>query len=263
MDEMDATHRDYILNTVSAAGYSTTSAAMASNNFDWLKSVPFYEINTTLLNDWEDDGSDGDDLSVTNEDIVTIVDPDNDYYGTYSRGKVLAGSASSAETVLAVSELSNTGLTGSTPIDPDDESQTLNGELPITLDATSNILSFTGDFNCRNTNNSGNKCDDGDYTGITVTMTRLNGTFPEGSCDTVEAPNGNESVDFTCTVTVNAGDTWSGTISFNHSPGGFVFTEANGAGPSDSANVIWSATDSQWNITGSPGSNGMDTKLDQ
>ncbi|MFM4669629.1 prepilin-type N-terminal cleavage/methylation domain-containing protein [Aeromonas media] len=55
-----------------------------------LTKIPFQDVNMTLLSDWS--SSDSSKASVTSLPIATIVDPDNNYYGTYSRGMLNAKS---------------------------------------------------------------------------------------------------------------------------------------------------------------------------
>lgn len=76
---------------------------------DWLYLAPFYEVNTTLLATW--DASVPAIGSISNEPLSEIFDPDNQYYGSYSRGLV-TGIASGAASVSASSFDTNTGLVG-------------------------------------------------------------------------------------------------------------------------------------------------------
>ncbi len=205
LENMDAAHISYL----TASGAVT----VASGALGWLETVPFYEINTTLLSDWGDVASSAD-ISVTNEEVITIVDPDLDYYGTYSRGlvKAEAASVSSTETVFSQSELSNTGLTATTPTDPDDETKLLSDSMEVTLDASSSLKYFTGEIECSHDGNPGNKCDDADFGNITVTLV---GSLP-GSCSKVELP-GNK-LTFSCVYT-HSGSNFVGNIIFTHSDG--------------------------------------------
>ncbi len=82
---------------------------------NWLEYVPFYEINLSLFADWE--SSSLAIASITNEDISTIVDPDTDYYGTYSRGWLTALTTGDTM-VTGIARTDNTGITGSGAIIP-------------------------------------------------------------------------------------------------------------------------------------------------
>jgi len=79
---------------------------------NWLEYVPFYEINLSLFADWVTDPDPSLVATITNEDISTIVDPSNNYYGTYSRGWLTALATGSTD-VKAVARTDNTGITGS------------------------------------------------------------------------------------------------------------------------------------------------------
>lgn len=76
----------------------------------WMALLPLYEVNTTLLSEWSE-GSSESVISVYNQPVVTIVDPDADYYGTYRRGLVDAVAPGSA-VLTASSAISNTSLIG-------------------------------------------------------------------------------------------------------------------------------------------------------
>ena len=76
----------------------------------WMALLPLYEVNTTLLSEWSEDSSESV-ISVYNQPVVTIVDPDADYYGTYRRGLVDAVAPGNA-VLTASSAMSNTGLVG-------------------------------------------------------------------------------------------------------------------------------------------------------
>ncbi|NRP26662.1 MULTISPECIES: prepilin-type N-terminal cleavage/methylation domain-containing protein [unclassified Marinobacterium] len=76
----------------------------------WMGLLPLYEVNTTLLSEWTEDSSESV-ISVYNQPVVTIVDPDADYYGTYRRGLVDAVAPGTA-LLSASSAISNTGLVG-------------------------------------------------------------------------------------------------------------------------------------------------------
>jgi len=82
----------------------------SASNTDRLDIIPFTEINLSLLADW--DSSNTTNVTVTNQVIATIADPDNHYYGTYSRGWATAlAEASPAAYIRAVIRDDNDGLT--------------------------------------------------------------------------------------------------------------------------------------------------------
>ncbi|XEI33459.1 prepilin-type N-terminal cleavage/methylation domain-containing protein [Aeromonas veronii] len=87
--------------------------------------VPFQDVNMTLLNEWSSDNSTK--LTVTSQPIATVVDPEKNYYGTYSRGRLTANAStysgnpptSNSITITAKSYQGNSGVVGS-PILPED-----------------------------------------------------------------------------------------------------------------------------------------------
>lgn len=99
----------YDLNGSLSSEYSTYVGD--SNNTDRLEKVPFSEVNLTLLSDWT--SADAAKVSVTSEDIATLSDPVNDYYGTYSRGEItsLAAAASPGVDITSSIHPSNDGIT--------------------------------------------------------------------------------------------------------------------------------------------------------
>ena len=99
-----------------------------SDNEDFLDLVPFHEVNVTKLANWS--SSDSSKVSVTNEPLADD--------GTHSRG-ALTALAEGSSTVTASTERSNTGLTDTLAIDPDDgaTANTLYDELAITVTSTS------------------------------------------------------------------------------------------------------------------------------
>ncbi|GGC03738.1 type IV pilin [Marinobacterium zhoushanense] len=86
------------------------SSGMRAGN-DWLAYTPFFEINMTLLSDWDTENSTL--ASVTDEEVNTIDDAAN-FYAVYSRGLVQAGATASGATVQIFAESAgdNTGLLG-------------------------------------------------------------------------------------------------------------------------------------------------------
>jgi len=81
-----------------------------SDNTDRLELIPFAEINLSLLADWS--SSEPTNVSVTSEPIASIPDPDNNYYGAYSRGWLDAlVQATPGATITATIRDDNNGLT--------------------------------------------------------------------------------------------------------------------------------------------------------
>lgn len=80
-------------------------------NDDRLEKIPFAEVNLSLLAHWNSD--DITKVTVTDEDVATVSDPANDYYGTYSRGFIaaLAETGASGIPVTATIATNNNGIT--------------------------------------------------------------------------------------------------------------------------------------------------------
>lgn len=111
-----------------------TLLAYVDSRVDWLKLVPFYEVNLSLFSEWQSTNSSI--ASVTNEAINTRVDVSVDHYGTYSRGRIF-GSASSGEGIItATSRIDNTGITGSGAITP--STGVLSDQIIVSVSASSN-----------------------------------------------------------------------------------------------------------------------------
>ncbi|MCX4187238.1 prepilin-type N-terminal cleavage/methylation domain-containing protein [Methylophaga sp. OBS4] len=81
------------------------------SNTDRANKIPFAEINLTLLSNW--DSANETKVTVTDEPVATIADPDANYYGTYSRGFIAAieDSAMAEIPVTATISDNNNGLT--------------------------------------------------------------------------------------------------------------------------------------------------------
>lgn len=96
--------------TLDATYYAALASKIGSNS-TWLDSLPFNEVNVTLLANWA--SSDPSVVSVSNEAISDISANAPDYYGVYSRGltQIQTGSGGSAN-ITAYLLPSNSGLTG-------------------------------------------------------------------------------------------------------------------------------------------------------
>lgn len=163
--------RGIYLDTMSAEHLQAVRDAIANGEQDWLAKVPFYEVNLTLLAEWM--ASNEPVADITNEDIQTIVDPDLDYYGTYSRGRVSAKtSGSSMMSVMAAQ--GNASVLGTAPIHPNENSM-LSSALNVTVQAvegTTTLYFVTGEINCLQVN--GNSCKSNQFRDVAVTTNNLN-----------------------------------------------------------------------------------------
>ncbi|MDX2424889.1 MAG: prepilin-type N-terminal cleavage/methylation domain-containing protein [Cycloclasticus sp.] len=158
----------------------------SASNTDRLEIIPFAEVNLSLLAGWT--SSNATNVSVTNEDVATISDPVNDYYGTYSRGWVTAlAEAAPAADITATIRDDNDGLT---QIDSTPGPTILSDSIEINVGASAGATTISGvytiTFPLGNTN--------------TPTI-----TISSGAC---VLPGGNT---YSCSV---AGP-WTGTIQLN------------------------------------------------
>jgi len=104
----------YIDNVYNESGSLSTAYSTYvtdSGNVERLERVPFADINMTLLSAWSAPSSAT--VSVRNDAVATVSDPDNNYYGTYSRGLITAhaAAASPGVDITASMNKSNDGIT--------------------------------------------------------------------------------------------------------------------------------------------------------
>lgn len=148
---------------------------------DWLTRVSFNEVNVTLLADWQLSVVDEPYLEVTNEDINTLVDPDNNYFGTYSRGYVTGELITSVDKPKVTAKMTryNSGLTGQDAISDFDGSNVFSSSLDVEIKSGSVAeVTFNGVIQCLTTQNSSSTtamaCSKSDLNKTAVTAT--NGT---------------------------------------------------------------------------------------
>lgn len=109
-----------------------------------LAKIPFQDINMTLLSDWSSSNSNKG--AVTSQPIATIVDTDNNYYGTYSRGRLTAKSTTYAGSpstdspisITARSYQGNSGVVGS-PILPEDITNAMTSTMLVSIPAPAQL----------------------------------------------------------------------------------------------------------------------------
>ena len=114
--------------------------------------VPFQDVNMTLLSEWS--SSDSNKASISSQSIQTIVDPDNNYYGTYSRGVLTAKSTTNTGSpptdnpisITVKSYQGNSGVVG-TPIQPEDISAAMTSTMRVSIQAQS-LTSLNGSIEC-------------------------------------------------------------------------------------------------------------------
>lgn len=201
LDEMDAAHEQEVL------------TRLQNGDTDWLRIVPFYEVNLTLLSDWESDNAVV--ASVTNEPIETIVDPENNYYGTYSRGRLQAEQNGMSAVDMQVLG-GNSGVIGSAATNPVDAGRVFSDTINVTVtaqDENTDLFSVTGEINCLDI--LGSSCKNNQLRNVNVTISDLN-----LSCE-YQTGGRNQTPFYSC-ANIPAG--WSGLITFAKE--GFSFTPA-------------------------------------
>lgn len=172
--------RGIYLDTMSADHLQAVRTAINNNEDDWISKVPFYEVNLTLLGEW--DASQPAVASVTNQPIETIVDPDNNYYGTYSRGRVQA--QVSGQSIIEIDVRGgNAGVLGSDALHPLESSTAQSSSLTVTVDSEAQngdgdgtaLFSVTGEVNCLLMQNGNYRsCTNRYYNSVSITTSDLN-----------------------------------------------------------------------------------------
>ncbi len=165
--------RGIYLDDMTPEHLQAVQTAIANNEPDWIAKVPFYEVNLTLLADWS--ASAPTVADVTNEPIQTLVDPENNFYGTYSRGRVRATSGGTSLITVTARE-GNASVIGSVSIHPN-ELTDLSSSLTITVDDDSaasgtTLYSVTGEVNCLDMFQQA--CKPNQYKDVQVTTSNLN-----------------------------------------------------------------------------------------
>lgn len=115
---------------------------------DYLTKVPFQDINLTMLAEWTMGpltlltGSATDYATVTNEAVKTVVDLNNYYFGSYSRGYMTAKKSTKdsgqilRDVIIRVAAYQgNSGITASL-ISPQDQSLALSADMLVKIDAS-------------------------------------------------------------------------------------------------------------------------------
>ncbi|GAA3547222.1 type IV pilus modification PilV family protein [Zobellella aerophila] len=166
---------------------------------DWLTRVSFNEVNVTLLANWALTVADDLYLDVTNENINTIVDPDNNYFGTYSRGYVTGEQVTTSDKPKVTAKMTryNSGLTGQSAISTFDGSNVFSSSLDVEVKTGSvSKVTFDGRIQCLTTQNSNSttaiSCSKNDFGKTTVIATN-------GSC-TLNKEADVATASYQCTV---------------------------------------------------------------
>ncbi|PSJ42685.1 hypothetical protein C7H85_17040 [Zobellella endophytica] len=193
---------------------------------NWLTKVSFNEVNTTLLANWRVEDGDDDYLEVTNEPVETIVDPDNNFFGTYSRGYVTtlqeSASAAAQPRVFATMTRYNSGLTGQDPISPFDAGTLFETSLTLSVSSGSALTTFiSGKIECLTVQGNGTTpvaCKSQDFNNTVATPDG------NGSC-TIRKDSDPATAFYECTVT--AGQAVTITFTNNQPSSDFVFNPSS------------------------------------
>jgi len=178
---------------------------LSSTDEELLAKVPFNELNLTLLANWSLTTANQSYATVTNETVKTIVDASQNYYGTYSRGRLSALQATPLDKgvnqpipVTANIRTSNSGITSTVAISPEDlANQSANINVRITANSGSNDkVTLQGDIKCiaEKTNQypNGSPCNN-EWSSLSVSLS--------GSTCTVKKPTGSAIAGyFQCSV---------------------------------------------------------------
>lgn len=227
--------RAIYLDRMTDAHKSTVVTAIQNGEADWLTKVPFYEVNLTLLGDW----SSANDAvaTVTNEPIETIVDPENNYYGTYSRGRLQTVSGGSTTVDITVGA-GNASILNSSAVHTADVGVSFSSDLGVTVVAQdtdeTQLYSITGEINCLYYKVTGNTaeweaCKSNDFKDLSISSSDLNVT-----CEFQTIGN-TSTASYSCPG-IRAGT--SLTISFGYAGGNATFDVPSFQVQSISQNVV-------------------------
>lgn len=206
-------------------------AALDLASEDLLAKVPFQDINLTMLAEWSLEpltgqlpGSTSDYLGVTNETVKTVVDLNNYYFGSYSRGYLSAKkSTKDASNVLQSASIKvtayqgNSGITASL-VSPVDLSEAKSATIPVAIDTSSQTvptLTVSGRIEClekvSNKDSSPTACNKNTFNGLSVTTTTMGAT-----CRIDHPQANNQPATYVCTAAQNS----SLVVSFSYSAQG-------------------------------------------
>ena len=109
------TARGLYLDRLRTSDQLVLHSKIAAGGSDWLKFVPFYDINLTLLADWQ--SAQPHVATISNDRIVTMTHALSQYYSSYSRGLLTTNAAGSS--VISASAFGfNATLAGAAPVSP-------------------------------------------------------------------------------------------------------------------------------------------------
>jgi hypothetical protein len=109
------TARGLYLDRIRSVDTTLIQTKLAKGEPDWLTLVPFYDVNLTLLADWS--SSQPSTASFTNDPIEILINPLQQYYGSFSRGLLTTGKVGSANLSASVTGYNGT-MAGLAPVSP-------------------------------------------------------------------------------------------------------------------------------------------------
>ncbi|MGL5814382.1 MAG: prepilin-type N-terminal cleavage/methylation domain-containing protein [Aeromonas sp.] len=185
----------------------------------YLARVPFQDINLTMLAEWsmtplsgQLTGAVTDYATVSNEPVDTIVDLNNYYFGSYSRG-YLATKKSTKDASQNLQEVKvkatvyqgNSGITA-TLISPRDQSLALGTELVVKIDTgavTQPPLTVTGKIQClektKNNDPTPTSCKKNVFNNLSMSTSTTG-----ASCQIDKPSSDNQTAIYTCTAAQNS-----------------------------------------------------------
>ncbi|GAB3232714.1 hypothetical protein [Pseudaeromonas pectinilytica] len=161
---------------------------LSSTDEELLAKVPFNELNLTLLANWSLTTANQSYATVTNETVKTIVDASQNYYGTYSRGRLSALQATPLDNgvsqpipVSANIRTSNSGITSTVAIsEADKANQSASINVRISGNTGNNAkLRVKGDIKCLTAKKSGDSpeaCNTNDWNALSVNQAGISCT---------------------------------------------------------------------------------------
>ena len=223
--------RGIYLDRMKSSHLSQVQAKLLAGDADWKAITPFYDINLALLSNWSSANTSV--VSVTQEDIRSIVDVQADFYGTYSRGRVEA--LADGSSVISVSAYAgNAGITGSYPLSPADAMGVkTDNTVTVTVDSKSGSEKFfaiIGDINCLvtitdvgtgvSTTDACETNNDKKPSYVDLSVLSIIESPSQFSCN-VTIPKGRATPFFSCE---NVSENWLGVIDFSLVAPGFALS---------------------------------------
>lgn len=205
--------RGIFVDIMSSSHVQAVKDAINAGEQDWLAMVPFYEVNLSLLSSWSSNQESI--ATVTNEPIETIVNPELNYYGTYSRGRVDTQSEGTARITATVLS-GNAAVLGGNATHTNEQAVVYNSSVDaaITYSDTGEqtFYRLTFDLDCTYNKVQGNKttptaCGNPQWNSVAFTVSN-----PNLDCERVEVDKTTSF--FTCRQ-VPAGSSFSVTISYD------------------------------------------------